>query len=101
MALKDNFVRLLQARIKETAREVFQEFAHDYMARLNSHEDAPAKLPAQFSLIKSREHITVREHRFSANSRELFCFKQVHTALARGQRACALPKNYQRHQGVR
>lgn len=53
MEMKDNFVRLLQARIKETAREVFQEFAHYYMARLNSHEDAPVKLPAQFSRSKS------------------------------------------------
>ena len=54
-------VALLLARIREIAREVFQEFARDDLAQSCSTDAAPRKLREQLALIKSKERVTVKE----------------------------------------
>jgi hypothetical protein len=81
MEMKDNFVTLLQAWIKETAREVFQEFAHDFMAQHGSSDDAPGKLREQLALIKSKERVTVKEAALLLSCSESHVRKLVKLAL--------------------
>ena len=52
---------LLSARMKEIAREVFQEITRDDAGHDRVTDDAPAKLRQQLALIKAKEHVTVRE----------------------------------------
>ena len=52
---------LLGERMKEIAREVFQEIAPDYIERASASDEAAAKLRAQLALIKAKEHVTVKE----------------------------------------
>ncbi|MFN2455491.1 MAG: hypothetical protein ABR577_14850 [Pyrinomonadaceae bacterium] len=61
MEAKDSMVALLQAWIKELAREAFQESARDYMIPPSSKDDASTKLREQLALIKSKERVTVKE----------------------------------------
>jgi hypothetical protein len=52
---------LLSERMKEIAREVFQEITQDYADHSRVTDDAPAKLREQLALIKAKEHVTVKE----------------------------------------
>lgn len=51
---------LLSQRMKDIAREVFQEVAQDYLSQSRV-TDLPAKLREQLALIKAKEHVTVKE----------------------------------------
>lgn len=55
------FAALLSERMRDIAREVFQEVAHDYLGGSGVTEGAPAKLREQLALIKSKERVTVKE----------------------------------------
>ncbi len=55
------FAKLFSERVREIAREVFREAAHDYIARPGLTDDAPGKLRAQICLIKAKERVTVKE----------------------------------------
>jgi hypothetical protein len=55
------FAALLDERMREIARAVFQEVAHVYMGQPRLTDDAPAKLREQIALIKAKEHVTVKE----------------------------------------
>lgn len=55
------FATLLSERMKEIAREVFQEVAHDYISQSRITDDAPSKIREQLSLIKAKAHVTVKE----------------------------------------
>lgn len=55
------FSGLLQERMKEIAREVFQEVIRDYTNPSSPADGAPAKLREQLALIKAKEHVTVKE----------------------------------------
>src|SRR5215210_8422268 len=56
-----DLARLLSERMKEIAREVFQEVARDYIAQARAVDGAPAKLREHLTLIKAKENITVKE----------------------------------------
>lgn len=49
--------------MRETVSEVFQEAVNVYLGRSQVADNAPAKLHEQLTLIKSKEPITVKEHR--------------------------------------
>ena len=58
----EEIVALLFARIKEIACEVFQEFARDHLDQSDpAGDDAPRKMREQLALIKSKEHVTIKE----------------------------------------
>ncbi len=60
--MRDNEIaKLLSERMKEIAREVFQEFTHAHVGHSCITDDAPAKLREQLALIKAKEHVTVKE----------------------------------------
>ena len=52
---------LLDERMKEIAREIVQEVIHHYPACSPLANDPSAKLREQLTLIKSKEHVTVKE----------------------------------------
>ena len=52
---------VLSRRMREIAREVFQEAAHDYISQPDAADAAPTRLREQIALIKAKEHITVKE----------------------------------------
>jgi hypothetical protein len=54
-------VALLLARVKEIAREVFQEFARDYLEQSGLTDEAARKMREQIALIKAKEHVTIKE----------------------------------------
>jgi hypothetical protein len=61
MEATEAFVALLRAWVRAVACEAFQEFAPDHVEGSANTDGAPARLRAQLALIKSKEHITVKE----------------------------------------
>lgn len=53
--------RMLSERMKEIAREIFQEVARDYADQSREMGKGAAKLREQLALIKAKEHVTVKE----------------------------------------
>jgi hypothetical protein len=53
--------RMLGERMKEIAREIFQEVARDYAVQSRTTDNGAAKLREQLALIKAKEHVTVKE----------------------------------------
>jgi len=56
-----DFLVLLDARIKEIARAVFLESDGASKAAAQPSDDAPSKLREQLAFIKAKEHLTVKE----------------------------------------
>jgi hypothetical protein len=56
-----DILALLDERIAEISRAVFDEAFSDAAISAPLHDDSIAKLRAQLALIKAKEHITVRE----------------------------------------
>lgn len=74
-------VALLHLRIKEIAREAFQEFAWDYMAPPSSTEDAAGKLREQLAMIMVKERVTIKEAALLLSCSESHVRKLVKLAL--------------------
>jgi len=55
------FATLLSERMKEIAREVFEEVERDYAGQSHLTDDASAKLREQLALIKAKERVTVKD----------------------------------------
>jgi hypothetical protein len=55
------FANLLDERMKEIARAVFERLAGSYTSQLHPSGEPSAKLHWQLGLIKAKEHITVKE----------------------------------------
>jgi hypothetical protein len=53
--------RILSERMKEIAREIFQEVARDYADQSREPDKGALKLREQLALIKAKEHVTVKE----------------------------------------
>jgi hypothetical protein len=53
--------RILSERMREIAREIFQEVARDYADQSRATDKGAATLREQLALIKAKEHVTVKE----------------------------------------
>jgi hypothetical protein len=77
---------LLSERMKEIAREVFQEITHAHVVHSRITDDAPAKLREQLAFIKAKEHVTVKEAALLLSCSESHVRKLV--KLARKGKSC-------------
>jgi hypothetical protein len=59
--MSQDFSNLLDERMKEIAREVAQEVMRHYVADTQAENQASAHLRQQLTLIKAKEHVTVKE----------------------------------------
>ena len=59
--MSQEFTALFDQRMKEIAREVAQEVIHHHIPSSAAPNDASAQLREQLTLIKAKEHITVKE----------------------------------------
>ena len=56
-----DFLLLLDERIAEIARAIFEQAISDGVAPIRLSDDSSARLRDQLALIKAKEHLTVRE----------------------------------------
>lgn len=84
------FIAILRAGIKEIARETFQEFARDYMVAPGPEDDVARKLREQLALIKSKEHVTIKEAALLLSCSDSHIRKLVKLAL-RGKSRRPIP----------
>lgn len=57
----EELTTLLNERMKEIARDVFQEVAPEYLVPPSEADTEAAKLRGQLALIKAKEHVTIKE----------------------------------------
>jgi hypothetical protein len=87
---KSQFVAILCEWIKAVAREAFHECVGECYPPSSSIDTAPAKLPEQIALIKSKENITVKEAALLLSCPENYVRKLVKLAL-KGKSSHSIP----------
>ena len=84
------FVALLDERMKEIARGVFQAIVGDVTSFACSSDEAPTRLREQLALIKAKEHATVKEAALLLSCSESHIRKLVMLAR-KGKAHCPIP----------
>ncbi|MGB9178893.1 MAG: hypothetical protein WCB68_06540 [Pyrinomonadaceae bacterium] len=77
------FAALLSERVKQIAREAFQEMTNDYIDQTHATNDAAIKLCEQLALIKVKERVTVKEAAMLLSCSESHVRKLVRLARKR------------------
>jgi hypothetical protein len=95
MTMSDQEIaRMLGERMKEIAREIFQEVARDYADQSRATDNGAAKLREQLALIKAKEHVTVKEAALLLSCSESHIRKLVKLAR-KGEEPT--PNSFRRH----